>query len=53
MEIEKIVYVICNPATLARDMENMENLGYKLNEVQPVDMFPGTYHVEEVVSIFK
>ena len=53
MGIEKIVYVSCNPATLARDIEIMKNLGYKLNEVQPVDMFPGTYHVECVVIIDK
>ena len=49
MDIEKIVYVSCNPATLARDMEIMRTLGYKLGAVQPVDMFPGTYHVECIV----
>ena len=53
MGIEKIVYVSCNPATLARDMEIMRDLGYKLNEVQPVDMFPGTYHVEAVALLSK
>lgn len=53
MNIEKIVYVSCNPATLARDMEIMRSLGYKLNDVQPVDMFPGTYHVEAVTHFIK
>ncbi|MGX7112270.1 23S rRNA (uracil(1939)-C(5))-methyltransferase RlmD [Gemella cuniculi] len=53
MNINKIVYVSCNPATLARDMEVMRTLGYKLNEVQPVDMFPGTYHVETVALLSK
>ncbi len=53
MGIEKIVYVSCNPATLARDMEIMRGLGYKLGAVQPVDMFPGTYHVECVVLLVK
>ena len=51
MVIEKIVYVSCNPATLACDMEIMKNLGYKLNEVQPVDIFPGTHHVEVVTLL--
>ena len=51
--IEKIVYVSCNPATLARDMEIMRGLGYKLGAVQPVDMFPGTYHVEAVSLLVK
>ena len=53
MDIEKIVYVSCNPATLARDMEIMRGLGYKLGAVQPVDMFPGTYHVEAVSLLVK
>ena len=51
MNIEKIVYVSCNPATLARDMEIMRGLGYKLGAVQPVDMFPGTYHVEAITLL--
>ena len=51
MDIEKVVYVSCNPATLARDMEIMRGLGYKLGAVQPVDMFPGTYHVECIALI--
>lgn len=46
MDIPKIVYVSCNPATLARDIVVLQNLGYSVNEIQPVDMFPGTYHVE-------
>ena len=53
MNIEKIVYVSFNPATLARDMEIMRGLGYKLGAVQPVDMFPGTYHVEAVSLLVK
>ena len=53
MNIEKIVYVSCNPATLARDMEIMRSLGYKLGAVQPVDMFPGTYHVEVITLLSK
>lgn len=53
MDIKKIVYVSCNPATLARDMEIMKNLGYNLYDVQPVDMFPETYHVEAVTRLEK
>ena len=40
-------------ATLARDMEIMRSLGYKLGAVQPVDMFPGTYHVETIALFEK
>ena len=53
MGIEKIVYISCNPATLARDMEIMRRLDYKLGSVQPVDMFPGTYHVEAVTLLVR
>ena len=45
----KIVYVSCNPATLARDVKFLTENGFKLEKVQPVDMFPNTVHVETVV----
>ena len=49
---EKIVYVSCNSATQARDLELMKEL-YKVVKVQPVDMFPQTHHVENVVLLEK
>ncbi|MDD4690293.1 MAG: 23S rRNA (uracil-5-)-methyltransferase RumA, partial [Eubacteriales bacterium] len=49
MSPKKIVYVSCNPQTLARDIKILENGGYKLNKVQPVDQFPWTLHVECVI----
>lgn len=45
-EIGRIVYVSCNPSTLARDLKALRELGYETGEVQPVDMFPQTYHTE-------
>ena len=47
----RIVYVSCNPATLARDLALFEQGGYETKEIQPVDMFPQTSHVETVVLI--
>lgn len=51
MSPEKVVYVSCNPATLARDLKYLSERGYEVREVQPVDMFPQTSHVECVVGI--
>ena len=49
---ERIVYVSCNPATQARDLALMDSL-YRVEEVQPVDMFPHTHHVENVVRMVR
>jgi 23S rRNA (uracil1939-C5)-methyltransferase len=46
MSPKKVVYVSCNPSTLARDIKLLEEGGYKLIKAQPVDMFPWTVHVE-------
>ena len=49
---EKIVYVSCNPSTLARDLALLtENGKYKIKEITPVDMFPQTYHIESVILL--
>ena len=50
---EKVVYVSCNPETLARDVRYMKKLGYRAAEAWLVDMFPGTVHVETVVLLSK
>ena len=51
MEPKRIVYVSCNPASLARDLAYLEERGYKTLEVQPVDMFGHTAHVECIALI--
>jgi 23S rRNA (uracil1939-C5)-methyltransferase len=48
---KRIVYVSCNPATLARDLKDFAGLGYALAEVTPYDMFPHTPHIECVARL--
>ena len=47
----KIIYVSCNPATLARDLKYLIEKGCKVQFIQPFDMFPHTYHIENVAII--
>ncbi len=53
MSPDRVVYVSCNPSTLARDLGYLNERGYKTVEIQPVDMFPHTMHVECVALIEK
>jgi 23S rRNA (uracil1939-C5)-methyltransferase len=47
----KIVYVSCNPSTLARDLKYFHLFGFRLDRLQPVDMFPYTYHIECIAEM--
>lgn len=53
MQPERIIYVSCNPATLARDLRILEDGGFKTIEAQPVDMFSQTHHVEVVTKLVR
>ena len=48
---KRVVYISCNPETLARDLYAFRKGGYKVKKIQPVDMFPYTDHVETVVLL--
>lgn len=50
-DIQRVVYISCDPETLARDCKVFSDEGYEIGEVQPVDLFPRTGHVENVVCL--
>ena len=49
----RVVYVSCGPNTLARDLRTLTHLGYKVESIQPVDMFPHTEHIENIVALVR
>lgn len=51
MEVGKIVYVSCDPATLSRDLAGLLKAGYRVQQAQVVDLFPQTYHIESVFHL--
>jgi len=51
LQAERIVYISCDPSTLARDISRFQSFGYSLSRIQAVDMFPQTTHVECVALL--
>jgi 23S rRNA (uracil1939-C5)-methyltransferase len=53
LNANKILYLSCNPTTLARDLAGLAKHGYRLTRVQPIDLFPQTFHVETVAEMMR
>lgn len=53
LNADKILYVSCNPPTLARDLAALSKRGYRLSRVQPFDLFPHTFHVETLAEMVR
>jgi 23S rRNA (uracil1939-C5)-methyltransferase len=49
----RLVYISCDPATLCRDLANLVKHGFSIRKIQPIDMFPQTHHIENVVLLEK
>ena len=49
--MKKIIYISCNPSTQVRDINILTENGYTIKEIQPIDMFPHTPHIENIVSL--
>ena len=53
MKPRQVVYVSCDPPTLSRDLQFLAMRHYRLEGVQPLDMFPQTYHIESVAKLVR
>ncbi|HLV33863.1 MAG TPA: class I SAM-dependent RNA methyltransferase, partial [Spirillospora sp.] len=51
MQIQRLVYVSSDPATLARDAKRLSRQGYRLGRVQPIDLAPQTYYIDSVAVL--
>ncbi len=52
-KLKRVVYISCNPASLARDLGYLSGRGFKVEQVQPVDMFPHSFHIETVSKLIR
>jgi 23S rRNA (uracil1939-C5)-methyltransferase len=51
LKVPRVVYLSCDPATLARDVKRFSEVGYRLDHIEAFDLFPNTAHIETLVSL--